>query len=146
MISGILFWRVDEKKLKAILTSTLGNVILLLCKENLAHMLGGTDMNKEEILEKSRQENRGGDEREQMLSTKAKAFGFLGMGIMVIVLFCIKIARNESVYDLFAVYCSFFAVSDMLQYHFLRKKIHLWMAILSVFAAIVFFILYVWKG
>ena len=103
-------------------------------------------MNKEEILEKSRKENQGGDERERMLSMKAKSFGAVGMAIMFIILICVNLARKENAYDLFALYFSFFAASDVFQYHLLKDKKNLYTAICYIFAAVVFMIMFILMG
>lgn len=100
-------------------------------------------MNKEEILKKSRQENQGGDERERALTTKANAYGFIGMGIMFVILFIIKTVRNEDSYDLLALCFSLLASSSVVQYYLLKRKKYLWSAICYVFAAVAFLITFI---
>ena len=103
-------------------------------------------MNKEEILARSRQENQDGDERERTLSMKAKAAGAIGMAIMFVILVCVKMARGQNVYDLLALYFSFFAASDIFQYRLIKEKKYLGTAACYTFAAIVFMIIYIWWG
>lgn len=102
-------------------------------------------MNKEEILEMSRQENLAGDERDRILSEKAKTFGVVGMAIMLLVLFCVKLTRRESAYDLLALYFSFFAASDVFRYRLLKDKKYLLNTFCDVFASIVFMIVFIFE-
>ena len=100
-------------------------------------------MNKEEILEKSRKENRGGDERDRAISAKAKIFGVVGFTIMFFVLSYIKMTRNERISDLLALYFSFFAANDMFCYHLLKEKKYLFTAICFIFSSVIFMILFI---
>ncbi len=47
-------------------------------------------MDKDEILKKSRQENRNGDERVKLESDKASTFGMVGMALVFFALFLIR--------------------------------------------------------
>ena len=65
-------------------------------------------MDKDEILKKSRQENRNGDERVKLESDKASTFGMVGMALVFFALFLIRFFRDgEAAYDLFAVFSAF---------------------------------------
>ena len=48
-------------------------------------------MNKEEILAKSRQENQYQDERDKMISAQAGTYGAIGMAVLFVVLFLIRL-------------------------------------------------------
>lgn len=100
-------------------------------------------MNREEILEKSRQENKNGDERERVLSTKAQAYSMVGMAVMLIVLSCIKFKKGESVYDLLALYFSSIASSEVFRYCLLKEKKYLYTAICYVLTSVLFMITFI---
>ena len=54
-------------------------------------------MNKEEILQKSRDENRKGDERDQMLINKSWEMGHNGLIIMIVIIGLVRVLiKNES--------------------------------------------------
>ena len=53
-------------------------------------------MNKEEILQKSRDENRKGDERDQLLKIKSWEMGHNGLIIMIVIIGLIRVlVKNE---------------------------------------------------
>ena len=67
--------------------------------------MGGSGMNKEEILQKSREENAAGfmDERERGLRLREDSVS-LGFGLLLaIILFIVKIARGQPANDLLAL-------------------------------------------
>ena len=106
-------------------------------------------MDKEEIMARSRQENRGGDERKRVFSEKADSYGVVGMGIMFLILIVVKLVKTREIwqiYDLLALWFSFFATSDAVQYRLLREKRKLYAAIGYTCAAAAFLAVYIWKG
>ena len=106
-------------------------------------------MDREEIMAKSRRENRGGDERKRVFTEKADSCGVIGMGIMFLVLIVVKLTKTREIwqiYDLLALWFSFFATSDAVQYRLLREKRKLYAAIGYTIAALAFLAGYIWKG
>ncbi len=104
-------------------------------------------MDKDEILKKSRQENRNGDERVKLESDKASTFGMVGMALVFFALFLIRFFRDgEAAYDLFAVFFSFFAFSGIYRAVKLKGWQNILNAALYSVAAVLWFILYIWKG
>jgi hypothetical protein len=103
-----------------LLTSKLGNSIIQICKENLAKMLGGFIMNKEEILEKSRQENRGGDERERQVKDKSMMWSYIVMILMVAIFSFIRSEQGLPFMDLSATLGA--SVCAAMAYRFIKTK------------------------
>ncbi len=68
-----MFHIFDKKTWQKVLTRKLGGASMKMCQENLVILLGGFYMNKEEILEKSRAENRNKDIYEKEVLKQASA-------------------------------------------------------------------------
>lgn len=60
-------------------------------------------MNREEILEKAKQENVFGDEREKEIRTKRDAFSLWGLTVLGLVMMVIKLIRVESPADIISL-------------------------------------------
>ena len=60
-------------------------------------------MNKDEILSKSKMENRMQDEREKDIRFRGNVFGALGATVLCLILVLIRLSRGESVGDLVAL-------------------------------------------
>ncbi len=100
-------------------------------------------MNKEEILAKSRQENKQLDERERTLSTQATAYGITGMSIVFIILFFVQMSKEKQIYNLLALYFSFVASQNIFRYRLLKGTQNLISALAFTFATIVYLFLYI---
>lgn len=104
-------------------------------------------MNKEEILEKSKKENRYHDEREQSISSQAMTYGALGMAVMFVILFCVRLfLKGGTSYDLLAMYFGYLAVSSIYKWRLLKGKKECFSAIIYSVVSIVWLVLYIWKG
>lgn len=104
-------------------------------------------MDKENILAKSRAENYYQDEREKLIARTSMAYGAIGMAIMLIILVFVQFfSHNGTTFGLFALYTSFFAVSYLYRYKLLRDKMQRNMAIFYTLVALVWLMLYIWKG
>lgn len=101
-------------------------------------------MNREEILEKSRRENRGMDEREReafvQAGQKATAVGGL-LCAVIIVLEAIFSAHVS--FSTWAVYLSMTGTILLVKYIRLREKHELIFGVFQIILAAVFFIMYV---
>lgn len=100
-------------------------------------------MNKEEILSKSRQENKQFDERERILSSQAMSYGVVGMAITFIILFFVQMPKEGHIYNLLALYFSYLASANIFKYKLLKGKINLISALSFTFAAIVYLYIYI---
>lgn len=121
------------------MTSILGNDILCSCQVNLAK--GGFKMNREEILEKSRQENRGQDIANLEVSRSSIVFGWIVaicLLAVVAVTEAIKYDRmNSGIFFAVMAGCSAIFIRKYLKLH---KKHELYISIVYVIAAAAFFV------
>lgn len=123
------------------LTSILGNDILLLTSK-LGK--GGSIMNKEEVLRRSREENKNGDERDKYTRERAINYSLLVvilLLVIVVVFDYLHIIQGEVIINdntiPVGVFCSFFvfagsAIECSLHYYYHRKKRYLLEAVLFV--------------
>lgn len=77
-------------------------------------------MNKEEILEKSRQENRGGDERELQVKDKSMMWSYIVMVLIATVFTVIRSKQGLPMMDLSATVCA--SVCAAMTYRFIKTK------------------------
>ena len=104
-------------------------------------------MNKEDILARSRAENKGQDERETVIATQAFVSGGLGMAVMMLIIMLINLfTKRENAYDLFALYFSFLASGYLFEYKLLKTKQKRNKAICYTFITLIWLALYIWKG
>ncbi len=104
-------------------------------------------MNKEEILAKSRKENQYHDERDRQISAQATTYGALGMAVMFVILFVIRVfMKGGTSYDLFAMYFGFLAVSSIYKLKLLKGKTEIFTAIIYTIITSIWLILYILKG
>ena len=103
---------------------------------------GGRIMNREEILEKSRQDNIRKDEMESYAIAKAgqMAFSIGGIVCMVVLLVENFISGHVNM-SLWTVYLSMRGTSDLVEYQYLKDKKTLRFAVINYVLAIVFFVL-----
>lgn len=104
---------------------------------------GGIDMDKEEILKRSRKENQNKDEMELAVFSKA---GLRACGVGGIV--CMAIILLESIFvdrinvSIWAVYLSMAGTMQLVKYQGFKKKYQLISAVLLLALALVFFVIY----
>jgi hypothetical protein len=101
-------------------------------------------MEKNDILEKSRRENRNMDERERDALAKAgqRAFGVGGMVCAFIIIFE-AIVSDFASYSTWAVYLSMTGTVFLVKYSILSKKHELVFGLLQLALAIIFIAIYV---
>jgi carbon starvation protein CstA len=94
-------------------------------------------MNKEEILEKSRQENRGGDERELQVKDKSMLWSYIIMILMVVIFSFIRSKQGLPMMDLSVTLCA--SVCAGMAYRFIKtkNKQYLIIAIIALIVAII---------
>ena len=88
-------------------------------------------MDKEEILAKSRAENRSGDERDRQIETRATMYGFIGMSVGYIVMLLLEV---------------FLLVSSVSRYKMSGSKAMLFAAVCWTACSVIWFVLYLAKG
>ncbi len=104
-------------------------------------------MNKEEILAKSRQENQYQDERDKMISAQAGTYGAIGMAVLFVVLFLIRLLmKGGTAYDLLAMYFGYLAATNIYKSTLLKGKTEIFAAVIYSIVTLVWLVLYVWKG
>ena len=104
-------------------------------------------MNKEEILAKSRQENQYQDERDKMISAQAGTYGAIGMAVLFVVLFLIRLLmKGGTAYDLLAMYFGYLAVTNIYKSTLLKGKTEIFAAVIYSIITLVWLVLYFWKG
>lgn len=102
-------------------------------------------MNKEEILEKSRTENKLQDEMEKEVNAKAGFWGAkIGVFISALILFLNTVIANQSInYDGWAIYCSILGTMELIIGIKLQKKFNLICGIIILLSGVINFALYV---
>lgn len=110
----------------------------------LGNRQGGILMNREEILERSRQENKNRDEMERDAMARAgqKACAVGGMLCAVIIILEAFFAKQVNM-STWAVYLSMTGTMLMVKYMHLKKKHELAFGLMQLALAAVFFIMYV---
>ena len=102
---------------------------------------------KEKILARSREENKGLDERERQLLAQANTVGLVGLLAVFLVLFLIELfVKGGKSYDLLAMLFGFLSVSSFCRYYYIRKQLLLLTGCLWLFCTVVWIALYIWKG
>lgn len=101
-------------------------------------------MNKEEILELSRNENESGDERDKIINLKKEYFSSAGAFIMLFVFLIIRICKGENPYDLVCIACAACVAGNIAQLlnDKNKKKGAITGLILSVLFLVLFFVKY----
>ena len=104
-------------------------------------------MDKDEILRRSRKENRRGDERIKIESDKACTFGTVGMALVFFILFLIRFFwKGEAAYDILAVFFSFFAFSGLYKAVKLKGAADIFNTVIYFIATILWLVMYICKG
>ena len=103
-------------------------------------------MNKEEILEKSRRENKKLDERERDALATSGRMAFLVGGIICALIIALEwYFRGRMPTKIWAVYTSMYGTNELVQYFRLRKISHLIFALLQLAVAVLFFGIFVMR-
>ena len=102
---------------------------------------------KEKILARSREENKGLDERECQLLAQANTVGLVGLLAVFLVLFLIELfLKGGKSYDLLAMLSGFLSVSNFYRYRYIKNKLQLLTGCGWLFCTVVWIALYIWKG
>ncbi|MGN0802453.1 MAG: DUF6442 family protein [Candidatus Faecivicinus sp.] len=101
-------------------------------------------MNKDDILEKSRRENKGTDEMEQyVMAAAGKIAAKVGMLVCCIVAILQVIFANAINFESWMIYFSILATTFLVKYIKLHSKHELWIAVLYTVLFIMFAVLFI---
>ena len=104
-------------------------------------------MNKENILEKSRKENKYGDEREKQVDLASYAYGGIFLAISFIALVIIKILVKESgINDILFMFELYLSALFLYKYKKLRVRFDLVMFLVWIFASLINLYLFIVRG
>ena len=103
-------------------------------------------MNREEVLAKSRAENKDQDERDKLVSAQAANYSALGMTLVFVLFSVIKISKGETCYDLLSIHFSYLTASQLFRYKLLGDKKELASALLWCCITAVWIVLYFVRG
>ena len=139
MVNGLI---VQKKFFKILLTSTLGNSKIQ-SKEMPIKLgkwiLGGKIMNREEILEKSRKENKNQDVYENEVIIQGNRYACIAAAVLATIFFVIQIFTGGGMnYGLYAVVFAMPMAGFWLKYSKLRKKHELLVAICYTVGVVLF--------
>lgn len=100
-------------------------------------------MNKEEILEKSREEKR--DEGKEFVFHKGRKSGVMGMVILFVILAAFNLYNNrlETTYALVTMFFGYLGSESLGMYTLTHKKIDLLKTVIGCIVCIAFLVLYV---
>lgn len=105
---------------------------------------GGFTMNKDDILEKSRRENKGPDEMEQyVMAAAGKIAAKVGMLVCCIVAILQVIFTDAISFESWMIYFSILATTFLVKYIKLHSKHELWVAVLYTVLFIMFAVLFI---
>lgn len=95
-------------------------------------------MNKENILERSRKENKNGDEREKQVDLASYAYGAIFLAIAFIALVIIKILVKENgINDILFMFEMYLSALFLYKYKKLKTSFNLIMFLVWVFASLI---------
>lgn len=104
-------------------------------------------MDKEEILAKSRAENRNGDERDRQIETKATMYGFIGMSAGYILMLLLEIfLKGRAGFGYIFLFSVFLAVTGFSRYKLGGSRVMLLGTVCWAVCAVVWLVLYLLKG
>lgn len=104
-------------------------------------------MTKEEILLQEPPGNHVQDERDKVISAQSTMVGMIGMTVIFLLLLAIRLLwKDESLFDIGAMYFGYLAVAQFYQFALLRGKMRLITAIGYTVAALLNLVGYIWKG
>jgi hypothetical protein len=100
-------------------------------------LAGGDFMTKEEILEKSRNENKRGDEMEKKILGDAMKYSYLAMILAAAIFAFIRAEKGYPIMDLPAVCCVSMFTNFMFRYVKTKEKFNLIMSLVMLAAAVI---------
>lgn len=104
-------------------------------------------MDKEEILAKSREENRNGDERDREIANQAAMYGFIGMSAAYVVMLLLEVfLKGRAGFGYIFLFSVFLASTGYSRYKLGGSKVMLLGSVCWTACAVVWLILYLWKG
>ena len=103
-------------------------------------------MDQEETLAKSREENCGG-EQDQEMANKASMFGFIGMSAAYVVMLLLEIfLKGRAGYGYIFLFSVFLASNSAGRYKMNCSKVYLFTMVCWIVCAVVWLALYLWRG
>ncbi len=100
-------------------------------------------MDKEKILELSREENERQDEMERKTISSANNAAFIvGAFVSVIILWLHLFFEKQPNFSVFTVFFSMMATTHIVQYRKTKRTVNLIFVFLSFFISVIFFVLY----
>jgi len=106
-----------------VLTRKLGKIIIKTCQENLALQMGGFMMKKEEILAKSRADNKNRDIYEQEVLKNGWKISLTITGVLALIFFAMQIyVGGGANYGLWAIMFSGEMTTSWIKWIKLKKK------------------------
>lgn len=97
--------------------------ILILVMTIKLGIIGGAAMDREEILAKSRLENRCWDERERKMADEAGTWGIIAVAVAVVCIFLIRMFfKGGNPYDLFAILFVYLAAANAYKWNKARSR------------------------
>lgn len=104
-------------------------------------------MNKEYILEKSRKENKNGDERERQVELVSYVYGAIFLTISFIALVIIKILVKENgINDILFVFEMYLSALFLYRYRKLKTRFDLVLFLVWIFASLINLYLFIVRG
>ena len=104
-------------------------------------------MDKEEILAKSRQENRNGDERDREIASRSALVGFVGMSAAYVVMLLLEVfLKGRTGYNLIVLFSVLLATSGVRPDRLTRSQIYQFAAACWVISAGGWLVVYLWRG
>ena len=79
-------------------------------------------MDKNEVLAKSRIENKYMDEREEKIDSKSGLFGFTGITILIILYIIFKVTNNQPFTDILSILTAHLTIISIYKYRCIPEK------------------------
>ena len=102
-------------------------------------------MDKEELLRRSRLENKKGDERELDLLQKSTKAGMLAGLIFCLVIMVVKMFLGQPYQDVYSLYAVMMAVQNLYRWHSQKEKIFLLVGLGWGAVGSFLFVVYLWQ-
>lgn len=119
-------------------------MLLFHCQQNLAMEVF---MNKENILERSRRENKNGDEREKQVDLASYAYGAIFLIISFVTLVITKILVKENgINDILFMFEMYISALFLYKYRKLKNKSNLCLFLVWIFASLINLYLFIVRG
>ena len=99
-------------------------------------------MTKEEVLSKSRKENKNGDEMEKKVLNDATKFSYIAMVVFSAIFAFIRAEQGDPIMDLPAICCASVCANFLYRFIKTREKLNVIIAIITLISTIIFSILF----